>query len=120
MLLQSVRFLVADTDDHADRDDDNTENLFPCNGLMEDQGSPHKNQDIAEPASQVGGCQRKLLQDQLPADGIKAENHDSQTEPGDVAGREKRVFAAELQAGRRQALHEDGDDRQKYNIASFT
>ena len=86
---------------------------------MKDQRSPHKDQNVTEPAPQISGRKREFLQNELPADGIKAEDHNGQAEPGDVAGGEKRVSAAELQAGRRQTLHEDGDDRQKYDIASF-
>jgi hypothetical protein len=86
---------------------------------MKDQRSPHKDQNIAEPSPQIGGRKRELLQDELPAYGIETEDHNCQTEPGDVAGGKKRVFAAELQAGRSQTLHEDSDDRQKYDIASF-
>ncbi|MBQ1825812.1 MAG: hypothetical protein II113_04260 [Firmicutes bacterium] len=43
----------------------------------------------------------------------------NQAEPGDVAGGEERIPPAQLEAGGRQALHEDGDDRQQYDIASL-
>ena len=86
---------------------------------MKDQRSPYKDQDIAEPATQICGRQREFLKDELPADGIKAKDHNCQAEPGDIAARKKRISAAELQTGSSQTLHEDSDDRQKSDIAAF-
>ena len=86
---------------------------------MENQGCPYKDEDIAETSSEVGGCQRELFQDQLPADSVETQDQHSQAEPGDVSGGEKWIPPAELEAGGSQTLHEDGDDRQHYDITAL-
>ena len=87
---------------------------------MEDQPRPHKDQDVAEASSQIGGGKGKLFQDQLPADGVEAKDQDSQAEPGDVSRRHKRMPAAELETRGSKAFHEYCDGRQEKNIAAFT
>ena len=86
---------------------------------MEDQRSPDEDQDITESSSQIGCRQRQFLKDELPADRVETKDQDREAEPGDVAGREKGIFSAELKAGGSQALHKHSDDRQKDDVSSF-
>ena len=87
---------------------------------MEDQHGPDEEQDIAEAAPQVGGRQRDPLQNELPADSVDAENDDGQAEPEEISDRKGLIsLGADLEAGRGQALHEDGESGEKKDISPF-
>ena len=87
---------------------------------MKDHPCPYEDQNVTETSPEISGGQRELFQDQLPADRVEAQDQHSKAEPGDVTGGHERISAAEFETGRGQALHEYGDDRQEYNITSFT
>ena len=77
--------LVGHADDHAQGDHGDADDLLEGDGLVEDQGGPDKEQDVAEAAPQVGGGQGDPLQDKLPADGIDSENDHCETEPEKIS-----------------------------------
>ena len=112
------KLIVRDTDDHSQRDHGDADNLPDRDGLVKNQRGPDKEKDIAEAAAQIGRCQWNLLQNQLPADGIDAEDDDGKPEPEEIAERKGLIsLGADFQAGRGKALHENGESGEEKDIA---
>ena len=80
---------------------------------MKNECGPDKQQDVAEAPPQIGGGKRDPLQDELPADSIDPENDHCETEPEKISDRKSVIaLGADLEAGRGQTFHKDGEGSQ--------